>query len=379
MTASTQRLTRGLWAAVLAAFAVAAPVAAQPAAPPPGNPPPPNTDLRPRPPAAVPQPPPQTIINGGATAPPIVTAPIINAGAYPPPYYPGGYTNMTPAYGFLSGAANLTNANGQYQIANQQSIAQQQQNEIGRIGVRNAIIQQKQYEQSLIPTMADKRQQDMYDAIQRARSNPPRAEIWSGKSLNALMDGFKLAEAKNLRADPVPIDPEVLPHINLTTGVTAIGAGKLKNLKNLDWPDALQADNYKQQREDLDAMVQQAVEQVSAGPTPAKLYKKIQTSIDAMDNSVKKDKALGTDDYIGARTFLDEMRSSVTVLTDPNVASYFNGKFEAKGPAVPNLVTQMATQGLTFAPAMAGDEPFYSTLYQAMLSYDFRLSRLTGR
>ena len=39
----------------------------------------------------------------------------------------------------------------------------------------------------------------------------------------------------------MPLDPDVLPHINLTTGqASGAGAGMLKNVTNLQWPFAMQ-------------------------------------------------------------------------------------------------------------------------------------------
>ena len=41
-----------------------------------------------------------------------------------------------------------------------------------------------------------------------------------------------------------------------------------------------------------------------------------------------------------------------------------------------DLVDQMTSQGLTFAPATQNDQTAYSVLYQALLNYDYRLSQL---
>ena len=44
-----------------------------------------------------------------------------------------------------------------------------------------------------------------------------------------------------------------------------------------------------------------------------------------------------------------------------------------------DLVQQMTTQGLHFAPATQDDQPAYSVLYQSLLTYDYRLSQLASR
>ena len=100
---------------------------------------------------------------------------------------------------------------------------------------------EQRYEQSLRPTTTELRQQEQWRKLQSARNNPTNPEIWSGDALNALFQALQGAERQGLRADPVPLDPDVLKHINLTTGqASGAGAGMLKNVTNLQWPFALQ-------------------------------------------------------------------------------------------------------------------------------------------
>jgi hypothetical protein len=69
----------------------------------------------------------------------------------------------------------------------------------------------------------------------------------------------------------------------------------------------------------------------------------------------------------------------VKALQDPNVANQFNGKHAARGDNVAQLIDLMTRKGLTFASANPGDEPYYTALHQALLSYDMGLARLVAR
>ncbi len=71
--------------------------------------------------------------------------------------------------------------------------------------------------------------------------------------------------------------------------------------------------------------------------------------------------------------YLHELKDSLKVLQDPNVANYFNNKWQARGSTVAELVANMTSQGLRFAPAAAGDEPSYTSLHRAMVTYEDRL------
>ena len=55
------------------------------------------------------------------------------------------------------------------------------------------------------------------------------------------------------------------------------------------------------------------------------------------------------------------------------------GGYAAKGPTVGDLVAQMTSEGLHFAPATQEDQPSYTVLYQALLAYDYRLAQLAHR
>jgi hypothetical protein len=328
------------------------------------------------------QPPAQTSINTGpATPPPVYTAPTVNPAAYPPPGYGyGNVANQSRIYGYLSGMADVTNANGQYLNDVQSARIASSQADQAQLGTRNAIIQQKMYEKSLIPTQAQKAQQELWNNLQRARNNPPKTEIWFGSTLNTFLDAFKIAEAQGIKAEPVPLDSDVLAHINVTTGQGGgVGAGMLRDLTRFDWPFALRDAAFKKDREQVEALTRQAVEQVNPGPVDEAVFRKLGDAVGAMTASVRGNKTMSPTDFIESRTFLDNFSSSIQILRTPNAASFFNGKFTLRGPTVADMVAQMASQGLTFAPATPGDEPFYSALYQSMLAYDFRLSRVAPR
>jgi hypothetical protein len=334
------------------------------------------------PPIHLQQPTQQTQCNGGVCLPPgAVSAP--GPTAYPPAVYnPWGYpSSMTPAYGALTGAANLVNAQGQYQIQNQQSRIIQTQADMSRIDYRNALIQQEQYEKGLQPTTTEMRQQQQWQQLQSARNNPPAPEIWSGDALNALFTALQGAERTGLRADPVPIDPGVLQHINLTTGqASGAGAGMLKNVTEIDWPFAMQAPPWLSRATTINMLAQKAVDEVKAkGRVSAATFGQLNDAVSAMDNAVASNQTLSPTDYIESKGFLDDLQNSIQSLRDPNVAMYLNGGFSAKGPTVADLVAQMTSQGLHFAPATQNDQPSYTVLYQAMLAYDYRLSQLAHR
>ena len=63
--------------------------------------------------------------------------------------------------------------------------------------------------------------------IQRSRNSPPRAEVWSGQSLNDLLTAINRNEnANGVRGPDVPVDEATLRRINVTDGATRVSNPK---------------------------------------------------------------------------------------------------------------------------------------------------------
>ena len=90
-----------------------------------------------------------------------------------------------------------------------------------------------------------------------------------------------------------------------------------------------------------------------------------------LSQSVEKSE-LSVGDYIAAKDYLSQVGAAVRALGDPNVANYFNHKFNAKNVA--ELVDDMRTKGLDFAAAAPGDEGAYRALQQALVAYDYTIT-----
>jgi hypothetical protein len=343
--------------------------------------PPPGFPVSP-PPIPAPQPPPQTQCSGGVCLPPSA----INT---PPPtnYVPYSYNPWgVPAYqgavgGALSGAANLVNAQGQYQIQNQQSRVIQTQADMSRIDYRNALIQQQKYEQSLQPTTLELQQQEQWRKLQTARNNPSNTEIWSGDSLNALLTALQGAQVQGLKADPVPLTTEVMQRINFTTGTqSGAGVGMLKQFNSLQWPFALQDPPFLDSITKISDLANKAVDEVkSSGRVTAMTFKDLDNSVAALSGAIASNKTLSPSDWIESKGFVDDLRSSVQTLRNPQVAQYFQGQFRPQAGTVDELVRQMSMNGLRFAPATQGDQAAYTALQQQMRTYDYRLAQLAAR
>jgi hypothetical protein len=337
------------------------------------------------PPAQAPaQPPAQTQGAARITAAPVAPpVPVQNPTYYNNVVVPpaGGYFPYTDPYGgYMNGKANLVNASGQFMIANQEAALMREQVTQSQVDTRNKIIQQGRYEASITPNTEDVRQQEALNTLRYSRNNPPPADIWSGLALNSLTLAMQSTLRAGVQGPPVALPQDALLHINLNQpGKVNSSIGILRDGGKLDWPLILQDDPFKKDRERLDQLSPTAVLQASMGRVDAKILKELPLIVERMQAQLlRMVQDVAPNDYMDGKKFLRELDKSYRVLNDPNVAQYF-GKWAPRGRTVGELVQHITSNGLQFAPASPGDEPYYMALYQSFLTYDTGISQLVSR
>jgi hypothetical protein len=307
-----------------------------------------------------------------------------NNSGYDPYYGAYGFGTqwmMNPYGGYLRGAASLTTANAEYQLTISQAKLVRQEAIRSAIQTRRAWIEQAEYERAHMPDPEKIRQEQLRRELDHARVSPPLTEVWSGRSLNTLLRHLIAQQGQGVRGPLVPLNEDTLKSINLTPGDSRANAGLLKDSAGLQWPQPLQAEIFKEPREDLNRRLKEAVNTVRSGngtPDPATIndldadLKRLQETLDANVS------ALSLDQYIEANRYLRQVGNAVTALKDRNVSNYLNGSWSAKARNVAELVKYMADKGLWFAPATPGEEAAYLALYHSLAAFDAGMTRLAG-
>lgn len=319
--------------------------------------------------------------------------------ATPPPPPPGGYLPavggygagygyganpygvqiQTPMQGYMNGAANITNANAQYQLTIQQAKQQREEARRSALKTRKATIEERQYENSLMPSAEDIRQKDLKYNLQRSRNNPPLSEIWSGGALNDLLRDIKDGQTRGAAGPEVPLPPDLLRHINLTTGITYGGVGLLRDDGKLTWPFPLRQSTFDKQRKKLDDEFQKAVKQAHSGEVDVNLLNDIGSTLQELqDNIDARVNDLTPGQFTQASRYARELKSSYQVLQQSDVSKFFQASRTAQGSTVGELVRQMTKEGLRFGPATSGDEPYYTSMHRLLVDYDSGISQLSA-
>ena len=284
----------------------------------------------------------------------------------------GGYGPEDPAAGFLRGTSDVIREQGNYLKNVQQSRILQTTADEGRLDYRRRLIEEARYERMSQPTAEEVRQQQLGNELNRARHEPPISDVISARSLNELLHHLS-SDPTRPKGQTIAVDDDVLKHINVT-GVNPNGAsvGLLKDEGKLQWPQSLSGAEFQAPRELLSKTLRNVVQNLKNGESVgAGSLNDLKTDLAQLNALVSKSELSATD-YIEAKSYLDQVASAVRALGDKDVANYFNHKFNAKNVA--ELIDDMRTKGLDFAPAAPGDEGAYRTLQQALAAYDYSIS-----
>lgn len=283
---------------------------------------------------------------------------------------------MNPYQGYERGAADTTRANAQYYQTIQQARTTRQETIRSSLETRRAMIEEAEWERAHMPDPEKIRQRVLQRELSAARSSAPANDIWSARALNTLLRHLITQQADGAKGPTIPLSKDIVSHINIKVGDSVGHIGLLKNNGELDWPESLQGDAFKEGREQINNLMHNAYKNVSSGSNPsAPTLNDLQDQYRKMRQKAQNEE-LKPNDYIEAKRYLDEIGQTIKGLGDPNVGRQFNEKPQSKDVA--DLVRHMREKGLLFAPATQGDEAAYTSLYHAFVSFDAGMTRLIG-
>jgi len=271
--------------------------------------------------------------------------------------------------GYLRGSADIISSQGKWFEDVQQALNMKEHYKQERIATERKRVDEYLYEREKLPTVEDDRQRALGQLISRSLNNPPVAEIWSGHALNYVLTDIRKSQPKTGSRQIVSLDEDVVKHINLTPGPG--NPGLLKNDGRLRWPLALLSDDYKPQRELLNSLAREAVRQAINGRVDPGLAKDLNEALAGIhDKLTASVRDLAPNQYIEAGRFVGNFGEALKILVRPDAGDLFNQRFSVKGMNVADLIKYMTDKGLTFAPAVEGDESAYQALHRALVDYD---------
>ncbi len=295
--------------------------------------------------------------------------PGIYGGRYPNGIYGRGYGYLTGYGNALQGQATVMDAYGNLGLQSEQARIMREQAEQAKLVTKRQTFDEMKYERENTESFTEKLEKNEALKIRRLINNPLPAEVTSGSAFNTLLPFLsQVAQNSHSGGPPVPLDQELLKQINVSSGIATAGAGVLKDGGKVTWPFPLRGS----MQEELDPLLQQAVNLAAQNKMTPKLYNqitgKINTIFEDLRTQFHKEEIDGSA-FLEGKRFIDSLNGSVALLKSPNASKYFNGTYAARGNTVDELVLNMTTRGLKFAPAQPGNEDAYFALQSALQQY----------
>jgi uncharacterized protein with PIN domain len=328
---------------------------------------------------------PPTNMPPSMAAPPQVGAPNPSFTSVPSaapvvPYNPYAVQYNGPAGGYLTGASDVIGAQGQLMKDQQTAFLQREQVQQAKIDTRRKNFDETNYERANTPTLDEEREFSRIQNVRRSRNDPPVTEIWSGTALNSLLTNLQI---QAIQGPTVPLDPEILRQVNFTTGATGAAGGSIGLFKNggkLEWPPALEDDAFTTLRNAVSEETLRVMSSAQSGALDRQAVRQLSKTVDKLSAQLRRNVgSIDPNDYIAAKRYVNDLGKGVQVLNQPDAMSYVSGKYQPRANTVSQLVNEMTSQGLKFAPAVPGQEAAYQSVQRSLAMYSQGVQQLVAR
>jgi hypothetical protein len=277
----------------------------------------------------------------------------------------------TPIGGFLRGTADIVSSQGKWMESLQRADLAKEQVRQAKLATRGKTFDEYFYERRNTPTFEQERKFFQGQQLLRSLNNPPETEVWSGQALNDILADLAKSDPDKAQGPNVPLDEDMLRHLNLTPANGNANAGLLKNDARLTWPLALRDDDSKTDRTSVNSLAAEAVHQAINGRVDAGTLRELSAAAGRLRQRLAANvRDLTANQYAEANHFLGDLDDAIRALGRPDAGDYFTRKYAAEGKDVAELVKGLSARGLRFAPATAGDEAAYLAVHRALATYD---------
>jgi hypothetical protein len=277
----------------------------------------------------------------------------------------------TPIGGFLRGTADIVSSQGKWMESLQRADLAKEQVRQAKLATRGKTFDEYFYERRNTPTFEEERKFFQGQQLLHSLNNPPESEVWSGQALNDILADLAKSDPDKGQGPNVPLDEDMLRHLNLTPANGNANAGLLKNDARLTWPLALRDDDSKTDRTSVNTLAAEAVHQAVNGRVDAGTLRELRAAAGRLrDRLAANIRDLTANQYAEANHFLGDLDDAIRALGRPDAGDYFTRKYAAQGKDVVELVKGLTARGLRFAPATVGDEPAYLAVHRALATYD---------
>lgn len=306
----------------------------------------------------------------------------------PNPNFPGGnpysgnYGNYPiyslysgPPFGeILFGQADILRAYGMALTSQEQARIMRQQAIQAGLDTQRKAFELQMYIKANTPTFTEEQEKIARTTLRRIQNNSTAAEVASGKSLNLMLDDVRKFANRNVSANNIPLNEDVLLKLNVTSGETSLGL--LRDGGKINWPIGLQEIIPAEKRRTLETQAQALVQGAEKGNVDPNVLKDFSSELERIyDKLVNNITEVGPH-YLEAKRFVNDLREARTALERGQAQhqlAYM--KWIRNGnKTMQDVVDYMIANGLRFAPATVYDEAAYRAFFSALVAYDVALN-----
>jgi hypothetical protein len=296
-------------------------------------------------------------------------------GGYGSNFY-GGYGSY-PANGYMQGSASVDYSEGKLLKDAQEANLTKEKVRQAKLENQRREVENWLWNRDHLPTAEDDRQRALREQLKRSLADPPPGDIWSGQALNTVLADLavKLGPESEGEGASIPLDADILRHLNLTASQAFGNPGLLKNEGRLPWPPALREDEYKANRELLNDLAPVLYTQAVAGRVNPGLLQQMNRAAQQLQSQVVGNiRNMTPAQYGEAKRFLGHLDEALKLLRRPDAGSYFAAEV-VQGMTIGQLVHRLVRRGGCFAAAVPGDENAYVAVHRALVAYDLAMSK----
>jgi hypothetical protein len=290
----------------------------------------------------------------------------------PPFPYFGGYYD--PYGGYLRGAAEVINAQGNYLNKKQEAWLKMEQVKQAKIETRQKAFDEWLYEQKNTPKAEEIRQQAVRELLSRSLTDPPMTDINSATALNSILGAIEGLSGRMKETSPINLDQELLKKVNITKGTVVGNTLLLRNEGRITWPNIWeklgQSPSVRQVMDKTESSLRAAYQQVRTGTVEATTLSDLETQIRNLQGELNKTKSsLHFNEHLEANNFIKNLQDSLKILREPDAREFLGGINTARGRTAQEVVRHMMEKGLRFAPATGESGDAYLMMHRALVAY----------
>lgn len=283
-----------------------------------------------------------------------------------------GYMPNSMGYGFgMMGIADYTRASGQYWNDIESARMSREVVRQMQIDTQRKRMQWEMEYEKLRPTAPKMRDAERATDLDWARNDPPKSEIWSGRSLNVLLRSIFNSPAP-AGGPRIYLEPSTIRGLNLTDQTTRGNLSLAKDEGKIDWTDALMESAFDADRDAFSKNFEKAMRGVNEGTPPDRAQvQELRAGLKRIDEKLEDMvRDLPPSRYIESRRLINRLNDQLRGLSNPRVVRSSN-QWRKSVSTVADLVEYCLKNGLQFGPATAsGDEPAYTAAYYAIRAYE---------